>query len=68
MRIAGTRDTQLVFRIIAISWDKQYLTSVKDAYKREYPNKGSLQQRIAGDTSGEQERLLRALVLSDGRK
>ena len=57
-----------MFRIIAISWDKQYLTSVKDAYKREYPNKGSLQQRIAGDTSGEQERLLRALVLSDGRK
>lgn len=57
-----------MYRIIAISWDKKHLTSVKAAYKHDYPSKGSLKSRISGDTSGEQERLLRALVLSDGTK
>ncbi|KAF8540832.1 hypothetical protein BDD12DRAFT_554363 [Trichophaea hybrida] len=68
MKGIGTRDTQLTFRLITASWDKEHLTKVKDAYKRRFPTRGSLLLRIEGDTSGEHQKFLKALVISDAKK
>lgn len=54
-----------MFRIIKVAWDKNHLKLVKAAYKMKYTSRGSLKARIEGDTSGDQQKLLIALVNSD---
>jgi annexin A7/11 len=74
----GTRDTQLIyrfvlfyivsyshlffFRLVRAHWDPNRLEAVKDAYKRRYGK--PLEGRVKGETSGEYQKLLVAIVKS----
>ena len=60
MKGAGTKDTALVRRVIAIHWDLNRLTQCKGAYR--HFHKRELAQRIQGETSGDYERLMVACV------
>jgi len=46
----GTRDAQLVYRLIRASWDRQRFERIKSAYERRF-NKPLL-ARVKGETSG----------------
>ena len=53
--------------MLAVASDKGHLAAVKEAYKQLYPGKGGLMARITGDTSGDQQKFLLALVTADDK-
>ena len=56
----GTKDEMLVARVVRYHWDRNHMGQVKGAYKVKYGK--DLLQRIRGETSGDYERLLLAMV------
>ncbi|TKX20689.1 annexin-like protein 2 [Elsinoe australis] len=62
MKGMGTKDDLLVNRLVRIHWDRQRMSQAKAAYKHFY--KQDLVRRIEGETRGDYERLMVALVNS----
>ncbi|KAL9064159.1 MAG: hypothetical protein Q9157_007938 [Trypethelium eluteriae] len=60
MKGMGTKDELLVTRMVRVHWDRQHLQQVKGAYRHFF--KRELSQRIRGETSGDYQRLMVALV------
>lgn len=60
MRGPGTKDEMLVNRIVRLHWDRAHMAQVKGAYQARY--KRDLISRIRGETSGDYERILVAMV------
>ena len=60
MRGAGTKDTALVRRIVAIHWNRDRMHQCKAAYKHFY--KRDLVQRVKSETSGDYEKLMVACL------
>jgi annexin A7/11 len=63
MEGAGTKDERLTYRIIRSYWKgggHQYLQGVRQVYQEKYRH--NLIKRIKGETSGDYERLLVALL------
>ncbi|KAL8778833.1 MAG: hypothetical protein Q9213_007225 [Squamulea squamosa] len=56
----GTKDERLTTRITAIHWDRAHTGQVRGAYKHRY--KKDLISRIRGETSGDYERILVAMM------
>ncbi|KAL8732085.1 MAG: hypothetical protein Q9166_003039 [cf. Caloplaca sp. 2 TL-2023] len=56
----GTKDERLVTRVTTIHWDRAHTAQVKGAYKHRY--KKDLISRIRGETSGDYERVLVAMM------
>jgi annexin A7/11 len=57
---AGTKDALLTQRIIRAQWDRNHMSQVKGAYQHKYHR--SLSSRVKGETSGDYEKLLVALL------
>ncbi|KAL0062081.1 hypothetical protein AAF712_011081 [Marasmius tenuissimus] len=62
MKGFGTRDSDLLRRIVRLRWDKPRFQAVKNAYHKKY--KKSLESRVAGETSGDFKKILLALLSS----
>lgn len=62
MKGLGTRDTELCARLLKCAWDKRYLKEVREEYRKQFPSRGGLRERIKGETSGIWEDLLVAVV------
>ncbi|THU75820.1 Annexin [Dendrothele bispora CBS 962.96] len=60
MKGLGTKDKQLVWRIVRYHWDSQRFEAIKAAYHKKY--KKSLESRVASETSGDYKKLLVSLV------
>ncbi|KAJ3797112.1 hypothetical protein GGU11DRAFT_878107 [Lentinula aff. detonsa] len=60
MKGLGTKDKQLVRRVVRYHWDRPRFEAIKAAYQKKY--RKSLEGRIAGETSGDYKRLLVAIV------
>ena len=60
MRGPGTKDEMLVCRMVAMHWDRQHMAQVKGAYRAKYNR--DLAGRIRGETSGDYERVLLAML------
>ena len=56
----GTKDEMLVTRIVKLHWDPAHLQQVKGAYKARY--RQDLIGRVRGETSGDYERCLVAML------
>ena len=56
----GTKDVLLVDRVVALHWNRERMGQAKAAYRHFY--KKELGQRIRGETKGDYERLMVALV------
>ncbi|PPQ81358.1 hypothetical protein CVT24_001147, partial [Panaeolus cyanescens] len=56
----GTKDTQLIYRIIRAYWNPARMEAIKDSYQRRY-NK-PLVNRVKGETSGAYQKLLIAML------
>jgi len=56
----GTKDDLLVIRVVKLHWNRAHLEQVKGAYKVRY--RQDLIQRIKGETSGDYERCLVAML------
>jgi annexin A7/11 len=56
----GTKDEMLVARLVSMHWDRAHMQQIKGAYKHRY--KRDLVDRIKGETSGNYERLLVAMI------
>lgn len=57
---AGTQDNMLVYRVTALHWNRSHLAQVKGAYRHRY--KQELGHRIRGETSGDYEKCLLAMI------
>jgi annexin A7/11 len=62
MKGLGTKNEQLGYRLAILHWDKAHFKAVKAAYKAEFPKRGSLASRVEGETSGDQQKFLLALL------
>ncbi|KAL4800739.1 hypothetical protein BDV19DRAFT_1206 [Aspergillus venezuelensis] len=60
MKGMGTKDEKLVVRVTRIHWDRQHLENVKRAYQHKY--KTDLIKRVKGETSGDYQRLMVAML------
>ncbi|KAJ0424907.1 hypothetical protein BJY00DRAFT_275506 [Aspergillus carlsbadensis] len=60
MKGMGTKDERLVVRVVRVHWDRQHLENVKRAYQSKY--KQDLVKRVRGETSGDYQRLLVAML------
>jgi len=61
MEGAGTKDEQLSYRLIRAYWKgRPYFEGVKAAYQNKYHK--SIIKRVKGETSGDYERLLVAIL------
>ncbi|KJA28323.1 hypothetical protein HYPSUDRAFT_33665 [Hypholoma sublateritium FD-334 SS-4] len=58
----GTKDVQLIYRLVRTYWNPQRMEAVKDAYKRRFGK--PLENRVKGETSGTYRELLIAIVNS----
>ncbi|KAF9478913.1 Annexin [Pholiota conissans] len=58
----GTKDQQLVYRLIRAHWNPSRFEAVKDAYKRRYGK--ALENRVKGETSGTYRDMLVAILRS----
>lgn len=56
----GTKDEALVTRIVRLHWNRDHKEQVKRAYRHKF--KKDLIQRVRGETSGDYERLMVALL------
>jgi annexin A7/11 len=59
MKGIGTKDEQLVTRIVRAHWNRQHFAQVKIAYQKFH--RRDLASRVAGETSGDYKRLMVAL-------
>ena len=57
---AGTKDDLLISRLVSIHWNRDHVNQVKGAYKHRY--KRDLISRIQGETSGDYEKILVAMI------
>lgn len=62
----GTKDTQLVYRLVRAYWNPARMEGIKDAYQRRY-NKPLL-NRVKGETSGAYQKLLMSIITISERK
>lgn len=62
MKGMGTKDEELSYRLAIMHWDKDFLQLVINSYKKEFANKGSLNARVKGETSGHYGKFLLALL------
>jgi len=60
---AGTKDVQLIYRLIRAHWDRQRFEQIKHAYQQKY--RRTLISRVKGETSGHYDNCLCSLI--DGR-
>ncbi|KAL5341163.1 hypothetical protein BJX70DRAFT_359760 [Aspergillus crustosus] len=60
MKGMGTKDEKLVVRVVRVHWDRQHLENVKRAYHQKY--KQDLVKRVRGETSGDYQRMLVAML------
>jgi annexin A7/11 len=60
MKGPGTKDQMLVNRVVRAHWDRAHMAQVRGAYRAKYGR--DLVSRIKGETSGDYERLLVAMV------
>ena len=60
MKGPGTKDELLVARVVQLHWDRNHMNQVRGAYRHRYGKE--LAQRIKGETSGDYERCLVAMV------
>lgn len=60
MKGPGTKDEMLVSRVVRLHWDRANMSQVKGAYRVRF--KRDLVNRIKGETSGDYERILVAMV------
>ena len=60
MKGAGTKDEKLVSRVVRVHWNPQHVAQVKGAYRQRYGR--DLIARIQGETSGDYERCLVAML------
>ncbi|KJA28322.1 hypothetical protein HYPSUDRAFT_51172 [Hypholoma sublateritium FD-334 SS-4] len=60
----GTKDQQLIYRLVRAHWNPERFEAIKDAYKRRYGR--LLENRVRGETSGTYRDLLIAIVKSSG--
>ena len=62
MEGAGTKDERLMYRIVRAYWrgGQPYIQGVKAAYQNKYHH--NLIKRVKGETSGDQEKLLVAIL------
>ena len=56
----GTKDEQLISRVIRVHWDRNHLQQVKGAYHHRFHK--DLGARIRGETSGDYQRLMLACI------
>jgi annexin A7/11 len=59
MKGLGTKDEQLVTRMVRAHWNRQHMQQVKFAYKKFHGRE--LKDRVSGETSGDYKRLMVAL-------
>jgi annexin A7/11 len=60
MKGLGTKDEQLVTRLVRAHWDRNHFHQVKIAYRKFHGRE--LEARVAGETSGDYKRLMTAIV------
>ncbi|KAL8778766.1 MAG: hypothetical protein Q9203_001114 [Teloschistes exilis] len=60
MKGPGTKDERLVERVVAVHWDRQHTAQVKGAYRHRFGKE--LVNRIRGETSGDYEKMLVAML------
>ncbi|KAL8732709.1 MAG: hypothetical protein Q9181_003854 [Wetmoreana brouardii] len=60
MKGPGTKDERLVERVVAVHWDRQHAGQVKGAYRHRFGKE--LINRIKGETSGDYEKMLVAML------
>lgn len=60
MKGAGTKDEKLLTRIVRLHWNRGHVNQVKGAYRVKYGK--DLIQRVKGETSGDYERLVVAML------
>ncbi|KAJ5513658.1 hypothetical protein N7463_003210 [Penicillium fimorum] len=60
MRGMGTNDDRLVVRVVRVHWDRNHKERVKSAYEHRYGR--NLIDRVRGDTAGDYQRLMVALL------
>lgn len=60
MKGMGTKDEKLVVRVVRVHWNRAHLNQVRGAYQHKF-QKG-LVDRIRGETSGDYQRLMVALL------
>ncbi|KAL4952663.1 hypothetical protein BDW69DRAFT_17937 [Aspergillus filifer] len=60
MKGMGTKDEKLVVRVVRAHWDRRHLENVKSAYQHKYGK--DLISRVKGETSGDYQRLLVAML------
>ncbi|KAL4803885.1 hypothetical protein BDV18DRAFT_144607 [Aspergillus unguis] len=60
MKGMGTKDERLVVRVVRVHWDRLHLENVKRAYHHRF--KQDLVHRVKGETSGDYQRLLVAML------
>ncbi|KAL4921411.1 hypothetical protein BDW62DRAFT_128667 [Aspergillus aurantiobrunneus] len=60
MKGMGTKDERLVVRVVRVHWDRTHLANVKRAYQYKYNQ--DLVKRVKGETSGDYQRLLVAML------
>ncbi|KAL7413054.1 hypothetical protein BDY24DRAFT_390471 [Mrakia frigida] len=60
MKGMGTKDERLIWRIVRAHWDRPRFEAIKRAYMGLYGQ--TLQARVRGDTSGDYQKLLVAVV------
>lgn len=56
----GTKDEQLVYRLVRAHWNRARFEGVKAAYQTKY--KKSLASRVKGETSGDYRKLMLAII------
>lgn len=56
----GTKDEKLVVRVVRVHWNRDHKEQVKRAYRLKYGK--DLVQRVRGETSGDYQRLMVALL------
>ncbi|KKK12399.1 hypothetical protein P175DRAFT_0489677 [Aspergillus ochraceoroseus IBT 24754] len=60
MKGMGTKDEKLVIRVVRLHWNRQHMDQVKRAYQFKY--KQDLVKRVRGETSGDYQRLMVAIL------
>lgn len=60
MKGAGTKDEKLVVRVVRLHWNRAHLHQVKGAYRVKYGE--DLVRRVRGETSGDYQRLMVAML------
>ncbi|KAL8949188.1 MAG: hypothetical protein Q9222_004683 [Ikaeria aurantiellina] len=60
MKGPGTKDERLVERVVSVHWDRHHVVQVKGAYRHRFGKE--LVSRIRGETSGDYERVLVAML------